>query len=147
MHSNPHPSLGPCSSLGLVHCRTKHQLQLCSPHRRESQGAAERESDFSPPHTRPETVVIRSHWGRKEFGAVKPPTQGLGHRSPMPAGDKKLVGQNPAPARASSRLGTLQPPPPPQGCWLRGLESLARTGQTSSRLRLSLAAQHAAGIS
>lgn len=76
VHSKP---LDACSNLGLVHCRTKHQLQLCSPQRQESQGAVKKESDFSPPHTWPETVVIQNHWGRKEFGEVEPSSQGSGH--------------------------------------------------------------------
>lgn len=46
-HSKPPPPLGPCSSLGLVHCRTNHQLHLCPPQTQEPQGAAKREWEFS----------------------------------------------------------------------------------------------------
>lgn len=76
----------------------------------------------------PEPLGQEGVWGG---GTIHP-----GLRALSTSWQQRCGRQNPAPARASSSLGTLQPPPPPQGWWLRCLESVARTGKTSYRLKL-----------
>lgn len=140
VQSNPHPSLGPCSGLGLAHGRIKHQLQLCSPGREECQVTIRlvTSPNLAGDSGDPEPLGQEGVWGG---GTIHSKAQGtkrwcwlavrdLGGRTRLQPGD----------TAATSSSGMMA-----QG--LRCLGSIARAGKTSTRLWFSLAAQHAAGIS
>lgn len=155
VHSNPHPSRGPCSGLGLAHCRTKLAPALLTRDRGEMGHCKEGIRLLTSPNLAedsgdPEPLGQEGVWGGETTCSKAQGTKRWCQLAARDLPGRARLQSGPQPARAAVRghwdTAATSSSSAMMAQVLRCLEGVARAGKTRSRLQFSLAAQHTVGI-